>query len=155
MSVHTKKKSKTYIKNHSIMKSKNLNHLKKCLLQAGIMPLLVLLMVLFASLKTDAQKYELTGSASQFDQAKDIKLSGSTVGKFYYLFRIDEQGVYHYVTYMVGQTYELNYAPQKTAGKYVVYEFDEYKGMPFNFELYEPTDGILQTGEITITTNQN
>jgi hypothetical protein len=137
------------------MKIKSLLNLKKSLLHAGLLPLLVVFMVLGTSLSANAQKYEVTGSPSQIDQATDIKLSGSTVGKFYYLFKIDEQGEYQFITYMVGQSYELNYAPQKAAGKYVVYEFDEYKGMPFNFGLYKPADGILQTGEVTITANQN
>ena len=56
---------------------------------------------------------------------------------------------------MVGQGFPLKYAPQETAGKYVVYEFSEFKGMPFDMDNYKPTDGIKQTGEVTITAVNN
>ena len=137
------------------MKSKNLEKLKNNLLRAAILPLLVAMLMLGAWTNANAQKYELTGSKSQITQATEITLSNSTVNKFYYLFRIDDANETHYVTFMVGQGFSLNYAPQETAGKYVVYEFDEYKGMPFNTEMYNPADGILQTGEVTITAGNN
>lgn len=114
------------------------------------MPLLVLFMVLGTSFSGNAQKYVVTGTKSALNQATDITLSGSTINKFYYLFRVDEKGDYQFITYMVGQGIPLNYAPQKTEGKYVIIEFDEFKEMPFNFEKFKPADGILQTGEITI-----
>lgn len=132
------------------MKTKNLLKLRVI-----VMLLLVCFMLLGATMNANAEKYEVTSSKSAVTQATEITLSGSTVNKFYYLFRVDENGDYQFVTYMVGQSYELNYAPQKAAGKYVVYEFNEFKGMPFNAELYNPKDGILQTGEITISSNQN
>jgi hypothetical protein len=132
------------------MKSKLLHDLKNYLLKSVLMSLLVLIMVLGASLSVNAQKYEVTGNQSALTQATEITLSGSTINKFYYLFRVDEKGDYQFVTYMVGQGIPLNYAPQKTVGKYVIIEFNEFKEMPFNFEKFKPTDGILQTGEITI-----
>ena len=114
---------------------------------------LIFLLGIFNEL--NAQKYELTGTESQVSQATEITLSGSTFNKFYYLFRIDDAGEYHYVTFMVGQGIPLKYAPQQTSGKYVIYEFDEFKEMPFDFEKYNPEDGILQDGEAIISTNNN
>lgn len=137
------------------MKPKSLLSFKNCLRHTVQMSVIVAFITLGVSWNVSAQKFNVTASDSQVDQAKYIKLSGSTIGKFYYLFRIDELGNYQFITFMVGQSYELNYAPQIAEGKYVVYEFDDFKGMPFNFELYKPADGILQTGEITITSNQN
>lgn len=137
------------------MKSKNLLTLKNNLLRAVILPLMVVMLMLGAWTNANAQKYDLTGTKSQITQATEITLSGSTVNKFYYLFRVDDANETHYVTYMVGQGFPLKYAPQQTAGKYVVYEFTEYKGMPFNTEKYKLIDGIKQTGEVTITTGNN
>jgi hypothetical protein len=133
------------------MKSKLLHCPKNYLLKSVLMSLLVLFILLGASLSVNAQKYEITGNQSALTRATEITLSSSTINKFYYLFRLDENGAYQYVTFMVGQGIPLNYAPQKTAGKYVIIEFDEFKEKPFNFEKFKPTDGILQTGEITIT----
>jgi hypothetical protein len=132
------------------MKTKKLLELRNFLRTAAIMALLVTFMVLGSSISVNAQKYEVTGAKSQITQATEITLSGSTINKFYYLFRVDENGAYQYVTFMVGQGIPLNYAPQKTAGKYVIIEFDEFKEKPFNFEKFKPENGILQTGEITI-----
>lgn len=132
------------------MKSKILLYQRNYLLHAAILPLLVTIMVLGATLSVNAQKYEITGTKSALSQATEITLSGSTIDKYYYLFRIDANGDYQFITYMVGQGIPLNYAPQKTEGKYVIIEFDEFKEMPFNFVKFKPTDGILQTGEITI-----
>lgn len=140
------------------MKPKLLHHLKRNLFPTVILALLSALMVLATSLSVNAQKYEITGSKSLVSQDTEITLSGSSTGKFYYLFKIDENGNYQFITFMVGQGIPLNYAPQRSTGKYVIYEFDEFKEMPFNFEKFKPTDGILQTGEITIsssTANQN
>lgn len=133
------------------MKTKKLLELQNYMRTAAAMTLLVILMVLVSSLSVNAQKYEVKGTKSALTQSTEITLSGSTINKFYYLFRIDENGDYQYVTFMVGQGIPLNYAPQKTAGKYIIIEFDEFKEKPFNFEKFKPTDGILQTGEITIT----
>jgi outer membrane lipoprotein-sorting protein len=110
-------------------------------------------MLLGTSFSVNAQKYEISGNKSLVSQDTEITLSGSSKGKFYYLFKIDENGDYQFITFMVGQGIPLNYAPQKSAGKYVIYEFDEFKEMPFNFEKFKPTDGILQAGEITITSS--
>jgi hypothetical protein len=142
-------------KNHSIMKSKSLQKLKNNMLRMAILPLLVVCLMLGASVNANAQKYELTGVKSQITQATEITLSNSTVNKFYYLFRVDDANKYHFVTFMVGQGFPLKYAPQETAGKYVVYEFDNFMEMPFNFEKYKPTDGVKQTGEITVTVSNN
>lgn len=132
------------------MKSKNLLKLKNNLLRTVLLPLLVLFLVIGASSNVNAQKYELTGTKSQITQATEITLSGSTIHKYYYLFRIDESGEYQYVIFQVGQGTPLNFAPQKTSGKYVIYEFDNFKENPFNFEKFKPAEGILQTGEISI-----
>jgi hypothetical protein len=132
------------------MKPKSLQKFKNNLLRAAILPLMVGLLALGAWTNANAQKYELTGSKSQITQATEITLSGSTIDKYYYLFRIDENDDYKFVTYMVGQGIPLNYAPQKTEGKYVIIEFNEFKEMPFNFEKFKPSDGTLQNGEITI-----
>jgi outer membrane lipoprotein-sorting protein len=132
------------------MKSKNLEESKRNLLRAVILPLMVVLLMLGATVKTNAQKYELTGTKSALTQETEITLSGSTIHKFYYLFRIDENEDYHFVIFQVGQGTPLNFAPQKTEGKYVIYEFENFKENPFNFEKFKPTDGILQTGEVTI-----
>lgn len=137
------------------MKSKILEKLKNNLLRAAILPLLVVLLVLGGTLNASAQKYELSGTISQLTQATEITLSNSTVNKFYYLFRVDEANVNHFVTFMVGQGFPLKYAPQESVGKYVVYEFEEFKGMPFDMDNYKPTDGIKQTGEVTITADNN
>lgn len=111
--------------------------------------------MLGATMKTNAQKYELTGKKSLVTQETEITLSNSTVNKFYYLFRVDDANITHFVTFMVGQGFPLKYASQQAAGKYVVYEFSDFKGMPFDTEKYKPTDGIKQDGEITITTGNN
>lgn len=137
------------------MKSKDFKKSKNNLLRAVILPLLVVLLVLVATTNTNAQKYELTGTKSAVTQATEITLSNSTVNKFYYLFRVDEANVNHFVTFMVGQGFPLKYAPQESVGKYVVYEFEEFKGMPFDMDNYKPTDGIKQTGEVTITAGNN
>lgn len=137
------------------MKSKNFKELKNNLLRMAILPLMVVCLMLGATVNASAQKYELTGVKSQITQATEITLSNSTVNKFYYLFRVDNANETHFVTYMVGQGFPLIYAPQQTAGKYVVYEFDDYKGMPFNVDKYNPTDGVKQTGEVTITAGNN
>ncbi|KAF0234956.1 MAG: hypothetical protein FD181_3584 [Prolixibacteraceae bacterium] len=137
------------------MKSKNLEESKRNLLRAAILPLLVVMLMLGASTNASAQKYDLTGTNSQITQATEITLSNSTVNKFYYLFRVDDANETHFVTFMVGQGLPLQYAPQETAGKYVVYEFDEFKGMPFNAEKYKPADGTLQAGEVTVTAKNN
>ncbi len=137
------------------MKTKNLLNLKKTLYQTATLPLLVVFMVLGFSMNTNAQKYELTGTESQVTQATEITLSNSTIDKFYYLFRIDDAGEYHSVTFMVGQNLPLEYAPQTVPGKYVVYEFDEFKDLPFDLEKFNPKDGILQDGEVNITTQNN
>jgi hypothetical protein len=137
------------------MKTKNLLHLKNNMLRMAILPLLVVCLMLGASVNANAQKYELTGVKSQITQATEITLSNSTVNKFYYLFRVDDANETHFVTFMVGQGFPLKYAPQETAGKYVIYEFDEFKEMPFNFEKYKPADGVKQTGEVTITSGNN
>lgn len=133
------------------MKTKNLLKLKNNLLHTAILPLLVVMLVLVASMNVNAQKYEVTGTESVLTQTTEIKLSGSTIHKFYYLFRIDENGEYQYIIFQVGQGTPLDFAPQKTAGRYVIYEFDNFKEDPFNFEKFKPLDGILQTGEISIT----
>lgn len=137
------------------MKSKNLLNLKSNVLRTVMLPLMVVLLVLGATTNVNAQKYELAGTKSALNQATEITLSNSTINKFYYLFRIDDANETHYVTFMVGQGFPLKYAPQETAGKYVVYEFDEYKGMPFNTEKYNPTDGVKQTGEVTVIISNN
>jgi hypothetical protein len=137
------------------MKSKNLEESKRNLLRAVILPLMVVMLVLGAWTNANAQRYDLTGSKSQITQATEITLSNSTFNKFYYLFRVDDANETHFVTFMVGQGYPLEYAPQKTAGKYVVYEFNEFKEMPFNFAKYKPAEGVKQNGEVTITPQTN
>jgi hypothetical protein len=137
------------------MKSKNLEEPKRNLLRAAILPLLLAMLMLGAWTNANAQKYDLTGTKSQITQATEITLSGSTIDKVYYLFRIDAAGNYQYVTFMVGQGIPLKYAPQTIEGKYLVFEFDEFKESPFNFEKFKPTDGILQSGEINISTDNN
>jgi len=114
-----------------------------------------LILLLGMTNELNAQKYELTGTESQVSQATEITLSNSTFNKFYYLFRIDDAGEYHYVTFMVGQGIPLKYASQTMEGKYLIYEFEEFKEMPFDFEMYNPEDGILQEGEAIISTNNN
>ncbi len=137
------------------MKTKSLQHLKNYLLRAAILPLLMVMMMLGGWTNANAQKYELTGVKSQITQATEITLSNSTVNKFYYLFRVDDANITHFVTFMVGQGFPLKYASQQAAGKYVVYEFSDFKGMPFDTEKYKPTDGIKQDGEITIMSGNN
>lgn len=137
------------------MKTKNLLNLKKSWYHKAILSLLVVFMVLGLSLNTSAQIYELTGFESQLTQATEITLSNTTVAKFYYLFRVDDANQYSYVTFVVGQGFPVRYAPQSVAGKYVVIEFDEFKGMPFDFENFSPDDGILQDGEVIVTTENN
>jgi hypothetical protein len=134
------------------MNSKNLQKSKINLLCKAMLPILVVLLMLGASMNANAQKYELTGTESQITQATEITLNGSNINKFYYLFRVDDENEPHFVTYMVGQGFPLKYASQQTAGNYVVYEFDEFKGIPFNAEKYKLADGIKQTGEVTVTT---
>jgi hypothetical protein len=54
------------------MKSKNLEESKRNLLRAVILPLMVVLLMLGATVKTNAQKYELTGTKSQITQTTEI-----------------------------------------------------------------------------------
>jgi hypothetical protein len=117
--------------------------------------LLIAFITLGASLTLSAQKFEVTGNDAMKGQSTEIGLSGSTFSKIYYLFRIDQAGVYHSVTFQVGQGEPIAYAPQKDAGTYVIYEFDEFKEFPFNFELYKVNDGVLQVGKIVISTKND
>lgn len=137
------------------MKARFLLNQRNSLYQRAILPILVVFMVMGFSMNTNAQKYELTGTESQITQATEITLSNTTVAKIYYLFRVDDADQFSYVTFVVGQGFPVKFAPQTTAGKYVVYEFDEFKSMPFDFEKYNPDDGILQNGEVIISTENN
>jgi hypothetical protein len=121
------------------------------LLRKFMLPFLLVLMTLGVALSTNAQKFEVNGNDAIKGQSTEISLSGSTFNKIYYLFRIDEAGTYHSVTFMVGQGESITYATQKEAGTYVIIEFDEFKEFPFNFELYKPEDGVLQTGKVVIS----
>jgi hypothetical protein len=133
------------------MKTKNLLLLKNNLLRTALLPLLVVLLVLVAPINVNAQKYDVSGSKSALTQATEITLNGSTEGKFYYLFLFDDSGNYHYLKAQVGHNVPLKFGSDfKEAGTYMVFEFNEYKGVPFEFDKYNPTDGILQNGEIKI-----
>ena len=138
------------------MKTKSLQHLKNNLLRAAILPLLVVMLMLGAWTNVSAQKYELTGVKSQITQATEITLSNSTNGKFYYLFLLDENDSYQYLRLQVGQGIPLIFGSDFTEkGTYVVYEFDDFKGLPFDLVKYKPSDGNLQEGSVIININSN
>lgn len=133
------------------MKSKNLLNLKNYLLHTAIWPLLVVVMVLVASSNVSAQKYEVLSKESQIDQTTEISLSGSTTGKFYYLFFVDENDNYSYLRAQIGVGVPVKFGTDFTKeGTYVVFEFDEFKGVPFDMDSYNPADGVEQNGEIII-----
>lgn len=133
------------------MKAKNLPSLTKSLNNAVVLTLFLFIAIAGTTFTANAQKYELTGSKSLITQATEITLSNTTVGKFYYLFRVDDVNEFSYVTMVVGQGFQVHFAPQSSKGKYVVFEFDDYKGMPFDLEKYNPEEGILQRGEVIIS----
>ena len=138
------------------MNSKNLQKSKSNLLCKAMLPILVVLLMLGASMNASAQKYELTGTESQITQATEITLSGSKEGKYYYLFRVDENENYQYLRAQVGVGAKLNFGSDfKNAGTYVVLEFDEFKGLPFDLDKYKPSDGNLQDGSVIINISSN
>lgn len=138
------------------MKAQNLLYHEKHLYWITILSLLVVFMVLGTTLNTNAQKYELSGTESQITQSTEITLSGSTDGKFYYLFKVDENENYQYLRVQVGQGIPLVFGSDFTGnGTYVVYEFDEFKGLPFDLDKYRPSDGNLQEGSVIININSN
>ncbi|MFU8844077.1 MAG: hypothetical protein ACNA7V_09755 [Bacteroidales bacterium] len=130
------------------------DYLIKNMLKSAMILFFAAFLVAGVAFNASAQKFQVTGNDAQLNQSTEIGLSGTTVGKFYYLFRIDEAGKYHSVTFQFGQGVPIVFAPQKASGKYVIYEFSEFKELPFNFELYKPEDGILQTGSVTISSKK-
>jgi hypothetical protein len=139
------------------MKTKNLLQLKNYLLKVWIIGVLTGFVFFGTALKANAQKYELTGNKSSITQTTEITLSGSTEGKFYYLFMIDGNGNYQYLKAQVGHNVPLKFGSDfKEEGTYVVYEFNEFKGLPFDFKKHNPSEGAIQNGEIKIDkSNQN
>lgn len=120
-----------------------------------MLTLLMTLLTLGASLTVNAQNYEVTGEDANNGQSTEIGLNGSTIGKFYYLFRIDQAGGYHSVTFQVGQGEAFTYAPQKDAGTYVIYEFDDFKDFPIGSELNKIEGGVKQMGKIVISNHND
>jgi len=119
----------------------------------AMLTFLIALITLGVSLSLHAQKFEVTGKNVVKGQSAEIGLSGSIDGTFYYLFRIDDMEQYHYVRAQIGQGIPLSFGNNfKETGTYVIYAFDEFKGIPFDFDKYKPTEGIIQSGNVKIST---